>query len=162
MNISRLAIPVLAAALLGGCTASAAEAPAAQRAPVVGADGDPVVVQVYKSPTCSCCGKWEEHMHAHGFQLETHIVQEPGVIKAERGLPPTLASCHTSIVDGYVVEGHVPQDAIRKLLAERPAVAGIAVPGMPAGSPGMEGPTKRPYDVIAFTAEGAMEVFMRK
>jgi hypothetical protein len=123
--------------------------------------GPPVRMVVYKTPTCGCCKKWVEHVQAAGFQVEVHDTADVTPVKNEHGLPGHLASCHTAIVDGYVVEGHVPADVIRRLLAERPQVAGIAVAGMPMGSPGMEVPSgqTQPYDVIAFARNGTVSVF---
>lgn len=118
----------------------------------------PLTMTVYKSPSCVCCGQWVEHMRASGATVR--VVEQPDVtpVKRERGVPPSLYSCHTSDVAGYVVEGHVPSEDVRRLVAERPAVAGIAAGGMPAGAPGMPGrPT--PYEVTAFTASGATTVF---
>lgn len=119
------------------------------------------VLQVYKSPTCGCCGEWIEHLEAEGFQVE--VVDRPDMmaVKAELGLPGEMASCHTGIIDGYLVEGHVPADDIQRLLAERPDVKGIAVPGMPVGSPGMEieGQPADPYDVLVFDDRGRTEVY---
>lgn len=116
---------------------------------------------VYKTPTCGCCRTWVDQARAAGFELEVHDVDRVEPVKHEHGLPGHLASCHTALVDGYVVEGHVPFDVIRRLLRERPQVAGIAVPGMPAGSPGMEVPSGRkdPYDIIAFTRDGQVSVY---
>lgn len=119
---------------------------------------DPVVV-VYKSPTCGCCTKWVDHMREAGFRLEVHDVPNVAPIKAQHGVTHDLQSCHTALVDGYVFEGHVPAEVIRRFLAERPMFAGLAVPGMPMGSPGMEGPYKDRYDVIAFRRDGAREVY---
>lgn len=100
-------------------------------------------------------------MAAAGYTIQTEEVQDPSVISRKHHVPDALASCHTAIVDGYIIEGHVPADDIRKLLAERPDVAGLAVPGMPVGSPGMEvdGFPDEPYDVVAFDADGNSEVF---
>lgn len=139
-----------------GASAPQASAPAAQPE-----KGPPVRMVVYKTPTCGCCKSWVEHVQAAGFQVEVHDMPDVTPVKNEHGLPQHLASCHTALVDGYVVEGHVPADVIRRLLAERPEVAGIAVPGMPAGSPGMEVPGGRtdPYDVIAFARNGTVSVF---
>jgi len=120
------------------------------------------VITVYKSPTCGCCSKWVDHVRDFGFQVEVHDVQNVDPYKTRHGLPPHLASCHTAVVDGYVVEGHVPADLIAKMLQERPEITGIAVPGMPMGSPGMEGPYKQAYDVIAFDGEGRTRVFARR
>lgn len=116
---------------------------------------------VYKTPSCGCCRAWVDHVQAAGFEVEVHDVPNVQPVKDEHGLPGHLASCHTAIVDGYVVEGHVPADVIRRMLRERPQVAGIAVPGMPVGSPGMEVPggRKDPYDVIAFSRDGKVSVY---
>lgn len=116
---------------------------------------------VYKTPTCGCCRNWVDQMQAAGFAIEAHDIPDVAPVKHEHGLPGHLASCHTAIVDGYVVEGHVPADVIRRMLRERPQVAGIAVPGMPAGSPGMEVPggRKDPYDIIAFSKDGKVSVY---
>lgn len=116
---------------------------------------------VYKTPTCGCCRAWADSMRAAGFALEVHDMPDVHPVKQEHGLPRHLASCHTALVDGYVVEGHAPADVIRRLLRERPQVAGIAVPGMPMGSVGMEVPDGRkdPYDIIAFTRDGKVSVY---
>jgi hypothetical protein len=111
-------------------------------------------VQVYKSPTCGCCEKWVDHLRAEGFAVRTSDVADVTPIKLENGVAPELSACHTAFVGGYVVEGHVPASDIRRLLAERPAVAGLAVPGMPVGSPGMEGPGAVAYEVLSFGAQG--------
>jgi hypothetical protein len=115
---------------------------------------DPVQVQVYKSASCGCCNKWIDHLESHGFSVRATDVSDLASIKAENGLPPRLASCHTAIVEGYVVEGHVPARDIQRLLRERPKVSGLAVPGMPIGSPGMEGPNPERYRVLSFGPEG--------
>jgi hypothetical protein len=120
--------------------------------------GAPSIV-VYKSPTCSCCTSWNEHLEAHGFSVTVEHVDDLTAVKDRHGVPATARSCHTAIVDGYVVEGHVPAAEIRRLLAERPAIVGLAVAGMPAGSPGMEGGAAQPYDVLSFDASGATSVF---
>ncbi len=121
-------------------------------------------VTVYKSPTCGCCTKWMEHLEQAGFTVVGHDVDDVVPIKRQHRVPPALESCHTAIVDAYVVEGHVPADVIQRLLRERPKVAGIAVAGMPAGSPGMEFPDARrqPYNVMAFRAEGGWSVYERR
>lgn len=116
-------------------------------------------VVVYKTPTCGCCGKWVEHLRAAGFDVETHDLNDLSSIKSHYGVGRALASCHTAIVEGYVVEGHVPAEQVARLLEERPDVAGIAAPGMPIGSPGMEGPNPQAYDVLSFDKEGQTEVF---
>jgi hypothetical protein len=114
---------------------------------------------VYKSPTCGCCAKWVEHVNAAGFTSETTNLPDVSPIKAKHGVPSQLASCHTSLVDGYVIEGHVPAGDIRRLLRERPAIAGLAAPGMPAGSPGMDVPSSPPYQVLSFDKQGRTKVF---
>jgi len=110
-------------------------------------------VTVYKSPTCGCCSKWIEH-----------DVEDIAAIKSKHGVPAQAASCHTALVDGYVVEGHVPADVVKRMLRERPKVSGIATPGMPMGSPGMEVPsgTKEAYAILAFDASGKQTVFDRR
>ncbi|WP_332674325.1 DUF411 domain-containing protein [Aromatoleum sp.] len=126
-------------------------------APVFGA-GEEVVV--HKDPNCGCCGKWAEHMRANGFTVKEVATAAMGAVKRDAGVPQALGSCHTARVGGYVVEGHVPAADVKRLLAEKPKVAGLAAPGMPMGSPGMEGayPADR-YDVVAFDADGKSRVF---
>jgi hypothetical protein len=102
---------------------------------------------------------WVAHLEQNGFEVRTTDVPSVAPVKRQAGLPRGLASCHTALVDGYVVEGHVPADDIKRLLAERPDVRGIAVPGMPIGSPGMEGRHPQPYDVLAFDEDGSFSVF---
>jgi len=121
---------------------------------------EPGVVQVWKTPTCGCCGKWIEHLEAAGFDVTVHDVQDLAAVKRELGVPGSLQSCHTALIDGYLLEGHVPAADVRRLLAERPEVAGLAVPGMPVGSPGMEmGDQKDPYDVVTFTSDGPLGIY---
>lgn len=119
----------------------------------------PPAVQVFKSPTCGCCGIWVEHLRKHGFVVNVTEVQDVSPFRTQHKVPAAVASCHTATVAGYVVEGHVPAADIHRLLKEKPKVAGIGVPGMPIGSPGMEGPNPQPYDVLAFTADGTTKVF---
>ena len=117
-------------------------------------------ITVYKSPTCGCCKKWVAHLEDNGFDVTAKNVADVNPVKAENGLPPVLASCHTALIDGYVIEGHVPADDIKRLLKEKPAIAGLSVPGMPVGSPGMEqGGRKDKYDVVAFDNKNQMTVF---
>lgn len=121
----------------------------------------PTVV-VYKTATCGCCSGWVEHMRAAGFTVDARDLPsntELMRVKVDAGVPGAMATCHTALVDGYVVEGHVPADQVKRLLAERPEVAGIAVPGMPIGSPGMEGPGAQPYRVHSFDRQGGSAVF---
>ncbi len=118
-------------------------------------------ITVYKSPTCGCCSKWVDHLQENGFQVTAHNINtsELTQIKEKYGVPGKLASCHTGIVNGYVVEGHVPADVIGRLLSEKPKVTGIAVPGMPMGSPGMEGNYNEPYDVVTFDKDGKTQIY---
>lgn len=117
------------------------------------------VIEVYKDPNCGCCGRWVQHLKMNNFNA--NIIESPDMvsIKARFRVPRDIASCHTAVIDGYVIEGHVPAHAIQRLLAERPQALGLAVPGMPVGSPGMEGGTHEAFDVFLFTAEGSKKVF---
>ena len=119
---------------------------------------------VYKSATCGCCSKWVEHMQANGFDVKAINVDDIDKVKRERGVPADAASCHTAIVNGYIVEGHVPADAVLKVLKEKPAIAGIAVPGMPMGSPGMEVPggQKEAFNIVAFDKAGKTSVYQKR
>jgi hypothetical protein len=119
---------------------------------------------VYKTPTCGCCKKWVEHLEKSGYKVTAHDVADVGPYKKRYGVPDSLGSCHTAIVtSGYIVEGHVPADVIDKLVAQAPKdIIGLAVPGMPAGSPGMEVGTKEKYDVIAFDKAGKTKVFAQR
>lgn len=122
-----------------------------------------VEMTVYKSPTCGCCGKWIDHVKAAGFQVKVVDMDDVTEIKQASGVPMKLRTCHTAVVGNYVVEGHVPADVIKKLLADKPAAAGIAVPGMPVGSPGMEvGAQKDPYEVILFEKSGKTSVYAKR
>ena len=112
-------------------------------------------IVVYKSPTCGCCTKWAEILSEAGFDVEANNVKNLAAIKAELGVGRALSSCHTAVVDDrYVVEGHVPVEQIRRMLQEQPDIKGLAVPNMPIGSPGMEGPNPVPYEVLAFDENG--------
>jgi len=119
---------------------------------------------VYKSPTCGCCKKWVEHLEKSGYKVTAHDVPDVAVYKKRYGVPADLGSCHTAIVtSGYIVEGHVPADVIDKLVAQAPKdIIGLAVPGMPAGSPGMEGGAKEKYDIVAFDKAGKTKVFAQR
>ena len=120
-------------------------------------------LEVFKSPTCGCCSKWVDHAKENGFTTKVTELSDDALdaLKAKHGIPRTAQSCHTVLVGGYVVEGHVPATEVKRLLKERPAIAGIAVPGMPIGSPGMEVPGMKaaPFDVIAFGKDGSTRVF---
>ena len=113
---------------------------------------------VYKGPQCGCCGEWETHMRKAGFRLESRMVDDIGRMKRSLGVPADFWTCHTGVVGGYLVEGHVPASDVQRLLRERPKLLGLAVPGMPLGSPGMEqGPPSRyqRYETLAFTARSS-------
>jgi hypothetical protein len=122
----------------------------------------PIAITVYKTPTCGCCKKWVEHLESHGFKVTANDMDDLSEVKATFGVPAELQSCHTATVGKYVVEGHVPADLIQKMLKEKPAIAGLAVPGMPMGSPGMEGMRKDDYDVIAFDRQGKRSVYAKR
>lgn len=132
----------------------------AQHRPTTAAARAPAVV-VYKSPLCGCCAKWVDHMRASGFAVTVHDTADVTPVKAAHGVTEQLASCHTALVGGYVVEGHVPAEDVQRLLREHPAIAGLAAPGMPMGSPGMEMPgmSGDRYDVVAFERSGATRIF---
>ena len=119
---------------------------------------------VYKSATCGCCSKWVEHMQANGFDVKAINVDDIDKVKRDRGVPADATSCHTAIVNGYIVEGHVPADAVLKVLKEKPAIAGIAVPGMPMGSPGMEipGGQKEAFNIVAFDKAGKTSIYQKR
>ena len=122
--------------------------------------GEPKAM-VYKTPTCGCCSKWIEHLEENGFEVKSKNLSDVNPVKRMNGVPMRLASCHTAIIGGYFVEGHVPAQDVKRLLAERPNVAGIVVPRMPVGSPGMEGPNPEAYSVLAVKKDGSTEVFSR-
>lgn len=117
------------------------------------------VIDVYKSASCGCCQVWVDHLRANGFTVKTYDVANPTDYREKFGIPNELGSCHTGVVAGYALEGHVPAQEIKRLLAERPQAKGLAVPGMPLGSPGMEGPRKDPYDVLLVQANGRHKVY---
>ena len=138
-------IVVAGAVLVGGMAAAQRPAP---------------LVEVYKSPTCGCCANWVNHLEALGFRTRVTDVEDITTVKTSKGVPARLASCHTGVVNGYVLEGHVPAADVQRLLKDKPAVVGLAVPGMPIGSPGMEaGSTVQRYDVLTFTRQGDTKVF---
>jgi hypothetical protein len=117
-------------------------------------------VEVFKSPYCGCCGAWVDHMKAAGFAVKVNLVEDTTSVRTRAGLPDKFGSCHTALVGGYVVEGHVPADEVKRLLALKPNAMGLAVPSMPPGSPGMEMGTRRdPYDVFLIDKSGRAAVF---
>ena len=118
---------------------------------------------VYKSPTCGCCRRWVDLARGAGYTMTVHDTDDVESIKRRLKIPESLWSCHTAIVGGYHIEGHVPLDLVAKLLREKPKGSGLAVPGMPAGSPGMEIPGKKDrYDVLLFRPGGRQVVFARR
>ena len=146
-----------AGAVLAALPRSAAAAHTARTAPLP-------PMTVYKSASCGCCHGWVEHARTSGFTVKTIDTEDLPNVKRELGVPASLQSCHTVVVGNYLVEGHVPAADVKRMLTEKPAIRGIAVPGMPVGSPGMEqGPPSgyQKYDVIAFTAQGRTSVFAR-
>ncbi len=124
--------------------------------------GAPIPMAVYSDPNCGCCSKWVTLMDGAGFTTSVQHTTDMAAIKKRYGIPANLASCHTAVVGGYKVEGHVPADLIKKMLTEKPKIAGLAVPGMVTGSPGMEGPNPQRYDVVSFDAAGKTTVYARR
>jgi hypothetical protein len=148
MKAPAIVTAFLLAIVLTGCSASTAE-PALP------------LVKVTKNPSCGCCKLWVERLRDAGFQVEVNDVDNLNPVKQRVGLPYGMGSCHTAEVNGYFVEGHVPIDDIKRLLRERPQARGLAVPGMPAGSPGMEVPSGQvqPYDVMLIGRDGTASVY---
>ena len=126
------------------------------------ATNTPTPLEVWKDPNCGCCQDWVDHMQANGFAVKVHATGN-NAVRARLGLPPKLGSCHTALVGGYLVEGHVPASDVRKLLQQKPKALGLAVPGMPVGSPGMDGAVygdrRDPYDVLLVAHDGSTRVF---
>ena len=119
-------------------------------------------ITVFKTPTCGCCGKWVEHLKANGFDVTVKEVTNTAESRRQYGVPDKLQSCHTAIVNGYSIEGHVPAADIHNLLKTHPKAVGLAVPGMPLGAPGMEqGERRNPYSVLLFTSDGTVTEFQR-
>ena len=139
---------MLSALLLAGCTTIQAENAVADKE-----------MTVYRSPTCGCCGKWIEHVKNNHFTVKDIVSNDMDAIKEKYGIPDKLGSCHTAIVDGYVIEGHVPAADIQKLLVSKPNVVGLSAPGMPMGSPGMEMGGSQDYNVMSFDKDGKVQVF---
>ena len=120
----------------------------------------PIEMTVYRSPSCSCCGKWIEHVKKNNFKVNDVLTQDMQAIKNKHGVSQKMASCHTAIVNGYVVEGHVPANDIKALLNMKPKIVGVSVPGMPVGTPGMEMNNKADaYDVVGFTKDNQSQIF---
>ena len=125
---------------------------------VVQAAGLPEI-QVWKNPNCGCCVKWIDHLREAGFEVVAHDTGQVNAVRAKLGMPERYASCHSATVDGYAIEGHVPAADIKRLIEERPMAKGLAVPGMPVGSPGMEGPYSEPYQTLLIGPGGKAKVF---
>src|SRR6185437_6887659 len=116
-------------------------------------------ITVYKDPSCGCCKNWIQYLIKHGYQVDAKDTPDMPGIKRTLGVPEALTSCHTAVVNGYLIEGHVSAEDIDRLLAQKPKIAGLAVPGMPSSSPGMDGPRTKPYQVLAFDKNGKTTVF---
>lgn len=155
-SLTALALLLLVAA---GCQSDSQDATEMKQVALV--DEALPTMMVYKSPTCGCCSKWVEYLRANGMEVKTQDIEDMGSIKERFGVPGRLSSCHTAVVGGYIVEGHVPIEDIKKLLQDRPNATGITAPGMPVGSPGMEveGRAADKYDIILFDANGNQSVF---
>ena len=116
-------------------------------------------ITVYKDPSCGCCKSWIEHLIKHGYRVDAKDTPAMAEVKRTLGVSEALTSCHTAVVNGYLIEGHVPAADIARLLKQKPKVAGLAVPGMPMGSPGMEGPRQQHYQVLSFDKNGKTRIF---
>lgn len=153
---------VLLAALAAGTLVACAQEPPTSAANGMPGPGAVPVVQTYKSPSCGCCDLWVEHMRAAGFEVQVTNTAELDRIRRRAGVPPGHGSCHTAEVSGYFIEGHVPADDVRRLLAERPEARGLMVPGMVLGSPGMEqGTLRQPFEVLLVGSDGSTSVYSR-
>ena len=128
--------------------------------PAIDAETQPEI-SIYRSESCGCCTKWGEYIEAEGFPIQDKVVKDMDAFKQANGIKPELASCHTAVVEGYVVEGHVPAASINKMLYERPDIRGLTAPGMPMGSPGMEtaGIKAEAFDVLAIANDGTTTIF---
>jgi hypothetical protein len=119
------------------------------------------LITVFKTPTCGCCGKWVEHLKANGFTVKVQEVNDTSAYERQYRVPRTMESCHTAVVNGYTIEGHVPATEIKRLLNEKPKAVGLAVPGMPVGSPGMEAAHSEAFSVFVFDEGGHTSVYAR-
>lgn len=135
---------------------------APQAAPAAAKRGKNPEITVYRSKTCGCCGKWVDHLKAAGFKVTVHVVDSVDNAPGRDRVPPELRSCHVASVKRYVIEGHVPADVIKDFLQKGAELEGLAVPGMPAGSPGMESTTPQPYDVVTWDRTGKQRVFAKR
>lgn len=124
-------------------------------------NGNGIKVTIFHDPSCGCCGLYSDYMKRNGFDVEVRQISSLEPIKEQYGIPKSLLSCHTSVIDGYFVEGHVPVEAIEKLLAEKPDIKGISLPGMPSASPGMPGKKNGPFIIYSIFKDGSTAEFMR-
>ena len=125
------------------------------------AQAEAPLVEVWRSPSCGCCEQWVKHLQRSGFRTKVNSMEDTASVRRAVGIPQPLASCHTAKVAGYAIEGHVPAKDIQRLLAQKPKARGLAAPGMPAGSPGMDVANSPPYDVLLVREDGTTEVFAR-
>jgi hypothetical protein len=123
--------------------------------------GKSPLVEVWKSDSCGCCGEWVKHLQKSGFATRVHSVEDASPMRRKAGIPDRLGSCHTAKVGGYAIEGHVPASDIKRLLAEKPNAIGLAAPGMPQGSPGMDIPDSPPFETLLVRADGSTAVYGR-
>lgn len=132
-------------------------------AQVSGPSAKPTAITVYKSSSCGCCAKWLDHVRDNGFEPTVHDEEDMDAIKAQLGVPVAVRSCHTALAGKYLIEGHVPASDIKRLVVEQPRVAGLAVPGMPSGTPGMAEPGAKiaGFEVLAFQLDGTTKTFAR-
>ncbi|WP_307190466.1 DUF411 domain-containing protein [Bathymodiolus platifrons methanotrophic gill symbiont] len=155
--MKKLLIAMFAISILGF---NVSQAESIWDTPVVAMKDSSLDIVVYRSPTCGCCGKWLDHLKAHGFNVHDNVLEDMQHIKDKYGINNSLASCHTAIIDGYIVEGHVPANDIKAMLLNKPEIKGLAVPGMVAGTPGMEmGGKKAPFNVVAFDKDGQITLY---
>ena len=157
-------LPLVAVALaFAACSADTPSTPTGTHSPSAVAPNASVpvatVVTVYRSPLCSCCHEYEAYLRTVGYTVETVDLDDTSAWKTEHGIPPDARSCHTTAIDGYLVEGHVPLAAIADLLEDKPAIKGISLPAMPPGSPGMPGPKGAPFEVLAIGRDGSLSPF---
>ncbi len=148
---------VLGTAVLVGCASTDSESHLTAPDSRPGATGPSVVV--YRTPTCGCCKKYEDYLRKHGYAIRSEVLDDLEPIRMELDIPAAAASCHTVLIDGYAVEGHVPVEAIDKMLDDRSSIDGISIPGMPSNAPGMGDPDGNPIEVVSFR-DGSVEPFM--
>ena len=161
IGMKRIYLGILIALLFASFSVPVSAQPTAN---VIDQPQDPLSrpeIAIYRSESCGCCTKWGQYIEAKGFPIQDKVVKDMDAFKQTNGITPELASCHTAVVDGYVVEGHVPAASITKMLKERPNIRGLTAPGMPMGSPGMEtaGIKAEAFDVLAISNDGTTSVF---